>query len=281
MGGHRGGLPRLAGARARLHADVADDVGDLPDGDATPPRTVDRVRRVAVDRVAPVRPRLELLPAFVMVPAGEIWRRIVPPLVTTFVVFLLLVRYHVRHAEPTERPAAPPGWPVFVRYLLTTVAAGYGMFLAIVLVFHVWLARDHATFSSAAAVERLGVVAGLRRYRRRAILRVAARDLAAAAVDEVVREISDIADACVQAVCPPTLAVIALGKWGGRELNYASDIDLLLVHGVEDPGATQMVRTLSDQTEGRIALKVDAALRPGGRSAALSRSLEATLAYYG
>ncbi len=85
-----------------------------------------------------------------MVPAGEIWRRIVPPLVTTFVVFLLLVRYHVRHAEPTERPAAPPGWPVFVRYLLTTVVAGYGMFLAIVLVFHVWLARDHAAFRSAA-----------------------------------------------------------------------------------------------------------------------------------
>ena len=86
-----------------------------------------------------------------MVPAGEIWRRIVPPLVTTFVVFLLLVRYHVRHAEPTERPAAPPGWPVFVRYLLTTVVAGYGMFLAIVLVFHVWLARDHAAMRSAVA----------------------------------------------------------------------------------------------------------------------------------
>jgi len=84
-----------------------------------------------------------------MVPAGEIWRRIIPPLVTTFVVFLLLVRYHIRHAEPTEPPQPPIGGPVFVRYLLTTVAAGYGMFLAIVLVFHVWLARDHAALRSA------------------------------------------------------------------------------------------------------------------------------------
>src|SRR5439155_12177755 len=131
MGGHRGGLPRVAGARARVRADVAHDVGDLPNGDAAAPGTFDRVRRVAVDRVASVRPRLELLLANVMVPAGEIWRRIIPPLVTTFVVFLLLVRYHIRHAEPTEPPQPPIGGPVFVRYLLTTVAAGYGMFLAI------------------------------------------------------------------------------------------------------------------------------------------------------
>jgi len=85
-----------------------------------------------------------------MVPAAEIWRRIVPPLVTTFVVFLLLVRYYAGHAEPAEAPPSAP-WPVFVRYLAATVATGYGMFLAIVLVFHVWLARDHAAFRSATA----------------------------------------------------------------------------------------------------------------------------------
>ncbi|MDP9299557.1 MAG: hypothetical protein M3P43_01450, partial [Actinomycetota bacterium] len=142
--------------------------------------------------------------------------------------------------------------------------------------------RDRAALDGevGADAERLGLVAGLRRFRRRAILRVAARDLAGATVDDVVREISDIADACVQAACSPTLAVVALGKWGGRELNYASDIDLLLVHGADEPGAAQLVQMLSEQTEDGIAFKVDAALRPGGRSAALSRSLEATLAYY-
>jgi hypothetical protein len=85
-----------------------------------------------------------------MVPAGEIWRRIVPPLVTTFVVFLLLVRYHVRHADPAEPAPSHPSIAAFVRYLAATAAAGYGMFLVIVLVFHVWLARDHAALRSAA-----------------------------------------------------------------------------------------------------------------------------------
>src|SRR2546429_8451322 len=139
--------------------------------------------------------------------------------------------------------------------------------------------RDRAALDREVAgdVERLGVVAGLRRFRRRAILRVATRDLAGATVDDVVREISDVADACVQAACPTALAVIALGKWGGRELNYASDIDLLLVHGVADSGAAELVKTLSEQNADGIAPNGDAALRPGGRGAAWRRSPAASL----
>jgi glutamate-ammonia-ligase adenylyltransferase len=142
--------------------------------------------------------------------------------------------------------------------------------------------RETLDAELASDVARLGALAGLRRFRRRAMSRVATRDIAGAPVDDVVREISDIADACVEAACPSGLAVVALGKWGGRELNYASDVDLLLVHDDPDAavGAFELIRLLSEQTEDGIALKVDAALRPGGRSAALSRSLEATLAYY-
>jgi glutamate-ammonia-ligase adenylyltransferase len=141
-------------------------------------------------------------------------------------------------------------------------------------------------------VRALGAAEGLRRFRRRAMLRLAARDLGGASVDEVVAEISDVADVlwatALGEVGAEDLAVIALGKWGGRELNYASDVDLLFVH--TDPGpdaqalaesaATDVVRLLADQTEGGIALRVDTALRPGGRAGALSRSREATLAYY-
>jgi glutamate-ammonia-ligase adenylyltransferase len=141
-------------------------------------------------------------------------------------------------------------------------------------------------------VRTLGAAAGLRRFRRRAMLRLAARDLGGATVDEVVAEISDVADVLWAAALGEAgagdLAVIALGKWGGRELNYASDVDLLFVHA--DPGpdaqalaesaATEVVRLLADPTEDGIALRVDTALRPGGRGGALSRSCEATLAYY-
>jgi [glutamine synthetase] adenylyltransferase / [glutamine synthetase]-adenylyl-L-tyrosine phosphorylase len=133
--------------------------------------------------------------------------------------------------------------------------------------------RDRASLDSEVAgdVERSGAMAGLRRFRRRAMLRVATRDLAGAVVDDVVREISDIADACVGVACPTGLAVVALGKWGGRELNYASDVDLLLVHADAAEGAGELVRLLSEQTEDGIALKVDAAVGAGGSRDALSQ----------
>ena len=155
-------------------------------------------------------------------------------------------------------------------------------------------ARDDGSLwrELAADVDRVGVVAGLRRFRRRAMLRVAARDLSGGGVDGIVREISDVADACLalaaEHVAPPELAVVALGKLGGRELNYASDVDVLFIHHGEGGSAQEageragaaLIRTLSEPTDDGIALRVDAALRPGGRAGALTRSLAATLAYY-
>jgi glutamate-ammonia-ligase adenylyltransferase len=131
--------------------------------------------------------------------------------------------------------------------------------------------------------------AALRRFRRRAMLRVAVRDLGSADVESVVTEISDVADALAAAAAvlagAQGSAVVALGKWGGRELNYASDVDLLFVHpdAPQDDAerrAGEFVRLIGTPTVDGIALRVDATLRPGGRSGALSRSLEATLAYY-
>ena len=78
-------------------------------------------------------------------------------------------------------------------------------------------------------------------YRRR-LLHLAARDLTAAAtVDEVVEELADIAAAVLEAAlavarselpagsAPCRLAVVAMGKCGARELNYASDVDVIFV----------------------------------------------------
>jgi len=145
----------------------------------------------------------------------------------------------------------------------------------------------------AADVDRLGPTAGLRRFRRRAMLRVAARDLAGAALEDVVAEISGVADACIAEALALTpggdlLTAIALGKLGGFELNYASDVDLLFVHREPGPGAQEaavhavaaFTAMLAEPTAEGVALRVDIALRPGGRSGALSRSLDATLAYY-
>ena len=144
-------------------------------------------------------------------------------------------------------------------------------------------------------IEAFGVMDGLRRFRRRGMVRVAARDLGDASVDDVVAEISALADVCIARAVATAwpgsegLAVIALGKLGGGELNYASDVDLLFVHSGSTPeeqaaadrGASEFIKLLSEPTGEGIALRVDAALRPGGRGGLLSRSLDATLHYYG
>lgn len=136
-----------------------------------------------------------------------------------------------------------------------------------------------------------GAEPGLRRFRRRALTRVAARDLAGAALEDVVGEVTAVAEACLETAVRDVgggLAVIGMGKLGGAELNYASDVDVIFVH--EEAGAdaqaeasraaAAVVRLLSEPTAEGVALRVDLELRPEGRSGAPSRSLAATLEYY-
>jgi glutamate-ammonia-ligase adenylyltransferase len=86
-------------------------------------------------------------------------------------------------------------------------------------------------------------------------------------------------------------AVIAMGKWGARELNYASDIDLVLVHDIADEDETAsraaalalaaaFVTTLSARAGDGSGLIVDADLRPEGSTGPLSRSLSSYAQYY-
>jgi glutamate-ammonia-ligase adenylyltransferase len=144
--------------------------------------------------------------------------------------------------------------------------------------------RDALDAELAGDVAARGDVAGLRRFRRRAMLRIAARDLSGAPLEDVVGEISAVADACLDAACPPGVGVVAVGKLGGRELNYASDVDLVLVHAEDrtdlEPRLSALIRDLSEPTEDGLALRLDLALRPGGRDGPLSRTVPATLAYY-
>ena len=140
-------------------------------------------------------------------------------------------------------------------------------------------------------VARRGPPNGLRLFRRRALLRVAARDLEGAELEDVVAEISAVADACLELACREAaadlrMAVIGVGKLGGYELNYASDVDVLFVHdagadqAAAEAAAGRLVRLLSDPSTEGIALRVDPTLRPGGRAGLLSLSLERTLEYY-
>ncbi|MGH9302524.1 MAG: bifunctional [glutamine synthetase] adenylyltransferase/[glutamine synthetase]-adenylyl-L-tyrosine phosphorylase, partial [Acidimicrobiales bacterium] len=71
------------------------------------------------------------------------------------------------------------------------------------------------------------------------------------------------------------LAVIGMGKLGGYELNYASDIDLMFV--VDDPESAKPLKVLGTA---RSCFRVDTDLRPEGRSGPLARSLDSYAAYW-
>ena len=87
----------------------------------------------------------------------------------------------------------------------------------------------------------------LRRFKPPEVLRAGVRDiLGYASVTETVAEISAFAEACVRIalrICEAEndLCVIAMGKLGGRELNYASDIDLVFVHADTLPSRRRAV----------------------------------------
>lgn len=139
----------------------------------------------------------------------------------------------------------------------------------------------------AADAAGLGLEAGLRRFRRRALLRVASRDLSGAPFDEVVAEVTAVAEACLRLAAEGAagLAVVGMGKLGGRELNYSSDVDVVFVHeGIDQEdgarAAARLIALLSEPTAEGIAVRVDADLRPEGRAGPLSRSLEAMRRYY-
>jgi glutamate-ammonia-ligase adenylyltransferase len=152
--------------------------------------------------------------------------------------------------------------------------------------------RSELEVELAGDTDRLGLEAALRRFRRRAMIRVAARDLTSASFDDVVAEITVVAETCLDAACreaaPNGIAVVALGKLGGAELNYASDVDVVFVHegggrdrqDIAERSCAALIRLLSEPTANGIALRVDPTLRPGGRSGSLSRSLEAMGEYY-
>jgi glutamate-ammonia-ligase adenylyltransferase len=132
----------------------------------------------------------------------------------------------------------------------------------------------------------------IRRFVRRRKLRIAARDILGAAPPEsTLRALSDTADAAVTAalhtITEPVVpfAVVAMGKWGGRELAYGSDIDLIYIHGDGRPDrGHQVARTLeaalSRPNRHGDAYELDTGLRPEGKKGPLSRSLDSYRRYY-
>ena len=158
--------------------------------------------------------------------------------------------------------------------------------------------------------------ARLRTLRRREMVRIAWRDLSGAAkLTETLEDLSALADACVDAALTwlydaasrrhgeprdergraQRLVVLGMGKLGGRELNYSSDIDLIFAfpeHGstagprpLENQEfflrlAQKLIRVLDALTADGFVFRVDMRLRPFGDSGPLVASFAALETYY-
>ncbi len=152
-------------------------------------------------------------------------------------------------------------------------------------------------------------VDALRVEYRRLLLRLAARDLAhSLGVDDTAAELADLAAGTLEAALAVArmrmgeeaatvrLAVIAMGKCGGHELNYVSDVDVIFLHEAADadgpdadPGtaartaaklASHLMQVCSAHTAEGTIWPVDAALRPEGKAGPLSRTLTGHRGYY-
>lgn len=165
----------------------------------------------------------------------------------------------------------------------------------------------------------------LRRFKRREMLRIGVRDLLKLAdVPETTEVLSDLAEVLIQAAyeiveadlkrrygtpmhrgragkwVETGFAVIGMGKLGGAELNYSSDVDLIYVYA-SDEGATrgaqgrgtsttneeyfeylarELTNALTEHTQEGSVFRVDLRLRAEGSVGQLARSLERYRQYY-
>jgi glutamate-ammonia-ligase adenylyltransferase len=148
----------------------------------------------------------------------------------------------------------------------------------------------------------------LKRWKRRETLRIATRDLMRReTVETATAQISDLAGVVVDTAlaivlrqllqaegretAPGTFAVIGMGKLGGHELNYSSDIDLMYVYDSAEPDDSaareffhrlgrKLTAALGDYTAESYLYRVDLRLRPGGAKGNIAYSLEEYDEYY-
>ncbi len=178
------------------------------------------------------------------------------------------------------------------------------------------VAAEVATAAGGAA-DSPALARALRRCRGDELVRLGARELAMGLDTEVGRELAHLADACFEAAIgfhdarlrarhgPPRfvdddgrereagLCVIAMGKHGGLELNFSSDVDVIYVYTSDagDAGglslheyfaklATAVSQALGEPTDDDVVFRVDLRLRPEGSRGAIANSLAQVERYY-
>ncbi len=124
----------------------------------------------------------------------------------------------------------------------------------------------------------------LRLYRQNQLLRIVLRDvLQLADLATICAELTHLMEACLVFLNKlpggEDLTIIALGKFGGREISYGADLDVLFV-GIDNRAAQNLMAAMAQPSaEGNIAA-LDARLRPDGEKGPLVLPPEAYETYY-
>ena len=183
------------------------------------------------------------------------------------------------------------------------------------------LLEEYARFEATAVAVEPGLA--LARFKRRQYLRITLRDiLGLATLVETTLELSVLADVLLEKaltraqtelrarygspqaldargrLIPARFAVVSLGKLGGEELNYSSDVDLLFLFDGEGETsareadkrlanseyfirlAQRLVQIIAGMTREGPVFRVDLRLRPGGGEGDIALSLGAAIRYY-
>ena len=155
----------------------------------------------------------------------------------------------------------------------------------------------------------------LRRYKTEEFIRIGLHDLGdAIELEPVLIQLSNLAEACLECALQITIdeiqerfgaipkgrfALLGMGKMGGRELDYNSDLDLVFIYDADDDAQSRggskgilgahefyvrvgqkLITYLSAATEEGIAYKLDMQLRPSGKAGPLVSSLDAFREYH-
>ena len=146
----------------------------------------------------------------------------------------------------------------------------------------------------------------LKRFQRREMLRIAGRDLMEKdTLRSTTEQLSDLADTVTQGALqvvtdmdgvdgigvPGAFTVVGMGKLGGRELNYSSDIDLIYVYEPDENADTgahdrfhklgrRLTAVLAEHTDEGYLYRVDLRLRPMGKRGNVAYSLDQSAQYY-
>ncbi len=172
------------------------------------------------------------------------------------------------------------------------------------------------------------IYSALRKFKKREYIRIGLRDLLGKVdLKETVEDISNLADVCLQAAYEDAdrqlrkkygspvyqdtngdwveseFSILGMGKLGGRELNYSSDIDLIYIYtssqGETRPSsdgdptfscisnheyytrlALEITKSINDITSDGNVFRVDLELRPEGKSGEIVNSLASCEIYY-